>query len=54
MATAVALHLLRTRAADHADEWRLLAEKAARWLAAACARVGLSVPAVEAVVTAAL
>lgn len=54
VATTVALHLLRTRAADHADEWRLLAEKAARWLAAACARVGLAVPAVEAAVAAAL
>lgn len=54
VATAVALHLLRTRAADHADEWRLLADKAARWLTAACARLGLTVPAVEAAVAAAL
>lgn len=48
VATAVALHLLRTRAAARADEWRLLADKAARWLATACARITLQVSDVEA------
>ncbi len=48
VATAVALHLLRTRAAARADEWRLLADKAARWLATACTRVTLQVSEVEA------